>query len=98
MPTGPVAITMRTARSDKAAILRGFELDQRRATQRPRWAASGAAIVVARTAEATRRISDVGVAHTDGQGGRSPLSPRTAAAAPLRARGIMKRAATLRSA
>src|SRR6266566_1175800 len=87
-PTGPVAIAsrIRTARRDNAAIRRGFELDQRRATLRPRWAASGAAIAVARTADVTRRSRDVGVAQTDGQGGRSPLSPRTAAAAPLRAR------------
>src|SRR5881628_2883814 len=100
IPTGPVAAAnrTRTARSDNAAIRRGFELDQRRATPRPTRAARGAAIAVARTADATRNRSDPGAAHTLGHGARSPASPWTAAAAPLRARWMMNRTATLRRA
>src|SRR3989475_9681474 len=88
MPMGPVAAAKRrrTARRDNAAIRRGFELDQRRATPRPTRAATGAAIAVARTADATRRRSDTGADHATGHGERSPAKARTAAAAPLRAR------------
>src|SRR2546427_9196000 len=75
-----------TARRDNAAIRRGFELDQRRATPRPTRAATGAAIAVARTADATRRRGDTGADHATGHGERSPAKARTAAAAPLRAR------------
>src|SRR5438093_10082383 len=99
-PTEPVATANRTktASRDSAAIRRGFEHDQRFATPRPMRAARGAAIAVARTADITRRRSDAGAAHASGHGARSPASPRTAAAAPLRARWMMNRTATLRSA
>src|SRR5216117_3499252 len=100
IPTAPVAAANRTktASRDRAAIRGGFDLDQRFATPRPIRAARGAAIAVARTADITRRKSTDGAAHPWGHGARSPASPRTAAAAPLRARWMMNRTATLRSA
>src|SRR2546427_3894413 len=100
MPKGPVAAAKRsrTARRDNAAIRRGFELDQRRATPRPTRTAKGAAIAVARTADVTRRRSDAGAPQTVGHGERSPAKARTAAAAPLRSRWMMNSTATLRSA
>src|SRR5207249_2636315 len=83
------------AREDEGEFV---EHVQRFAPPRPMRAARGAAIAVARTADITRRRSDAGAAHASGHGARSPASPRTAAAAPLRARWMMNRTATLRSA
>src|SRR5438445_12743514 len=88
IPMGPVAAAKRrsTARSDNAAIRRGFEVEQRCATPRPTRAANGAASAGARAAGVTRRRSGTGADHATGHGERSPAKARTAAAAPLRAR------------
>src|SRR5437879_179051 len=87
-PYGPVATASNasTARRASPQIRRESTRDQRRARLWPILVARGAAIAVASTAEATRATRDMGAAPRFDHGVRSPRRPRTAAAAPLRAR------------
>src|SRR3989475_5874686 len=84
--------------SERRAIRRGFDEEQRRAICRARRTTSGAANAVARTLAERTASNEAGADQRPGHGTKSPTKSRTAAAVPLRVRWMMKRTVTLKRA
>src|SRR6266508_2574569 len=99
-PIGPetIARSPTSATRDAPQIRRGSAVDERDATQRAMRTARGAATAVARTVPTIRTASDAGTPTGSVHDPISGRSRSTATAAPLRARWIMYRTATLRRA
>src|SRR2546423_14293868 len=80
--------------SERRAIRRGFDEEQRRAICRARRTTSGAANAVARTLAERTASNEAGADQRLGHGTKSPTKSRTAAAGPLRVRWMMNRKGT----
>src|SRR5256885_13868726 len=80
--------------SERRAIRRGFDEEQRRAICRARRTTSGAANAVARTLAERTASNEAGADQRLGHGTKSPTKSRTAAAVPLRVRWVVNRTGT----